>query len=454
VQHVRREPVRRLAVERAALVDPEAVLLVDDGDGQAVELHRLLDQRVRAHQQLQLAAGELAEEVGAAPARGRAREQRRLHELARHQRLERGEVLLGERLRRSHQRRLRAGLDRAQHRVDGDDGLAGADLAHQQPLHRPVARDVAVDGGHSRPLVARRRERQRVRQPALGQPARRLERRGPRRLAAQRAPAQERELEQQQLVEREPAATALLVAEVRGVERRGAVGQPLARAHARGKRLERLHGRPAPLAHEGEDLRRRQAVRRGVGGHVALALARDRVGGRRMELDAEPVARLELALQQQAGTGAVLAFQPRLVEEGRVHRAGLVADHRLDDRPHPALAHRATRDRPHLDDDRGRLARDQGHDRAPLLAVARQVLEQVPHRVEPQPLGRGGRLGRGDGQRGGQARRPRVARRAGGAQLVLAERAGAAEGGRHFGRVLNAACQWASERPSIDSRHS
>ena len=83
---------------------------------------------------------ELAEQVGAA-ARGRgAGQQRGLHELARHQLLQRREVLLGERLGRRHQRGLGAGLDRAQHRVERDDGLARADLAHQQPLHRALAR--------------------------------------------------------------------------------------------------------------------------------------------------------------------------------------------------------------------------------------------------------------------------------------------------------------------------
>ena len=73
VQHVRREALRRLAVERAALVDAEAVLLVDDGDRQPVELDRLLDQRVGADEQLQLAGGELAEQVGAAAARALTR---------------------------------------------------------------------------------------------------------------------------------------------------------------------------------------------------------------------------------------------------------------------------------------------------------------------------------------------------------------------------------------------
>ena len=106
--------------------------------------------------------------------RRRAREQRGLDQLARHQLLERREVLLGERLGRRHQRGLAAGLDRAQHRVQRDDGLAGADLAHQQPLHRPVVGDVFVDRGHRLALVAGRRERQRVLEPAGGQLGRRV----------------------------------------------------------------------------------------------------------------------------------------------------------------------------------------------------------------------------------------------------------------------------------------
>ena len=172
---------------------------------------------------------QLAEQVGAAARGRRAGQQRGLDELARHQLLQRREVLLGERLGRRHQRGLGAGLDRAQHRVERDDGLAGADLAHQQPLHRPVAGDVVVDRRHRRALVAGRRERQRVGQPARGQRARRVQGRGARGLAAARAAAEERDLQQQELVERQPPAAALLVAEVGGVERGPAVGQPQTR---------------------------------------------------------------------------------------------------------------------------------------------------------------------------------------------------------------------------------
>ena len=45
-------------------------------------------------------------------------------------------MLFGERLGGRHQRGLSAMLDGAQHRLQRDDGLAAADLAHQQPLHR------------------------------------------------------------------------------------------------------------------------------------------------------------------------------------------------------------------------------------------------------------------------------------------------------------------------------
>ncbi len=398
VQHVRGDAVRRLAVERAALVDAEAVLLVDHRHGQAVELDGLLDQRVGPDQQLQLAAGELAEQVGAAARRGRAGEQRGLHQLAGHQRLQRGEVLLGERLGRRHQRRLRAGLDRAQHGVDGHHGLAGADLAHEQALHRPVAHELVVDGGHRLALVGGRLERQRVLQPAGGQLAGRLERRRPRALAAAGPPSQERDLEQQQLVIGQPPAAALVVAEVRGVERGRPVRQPVAHAHARRQRLERLLRGAAPLADQSEDLGRRQALGGGVGRHVGVGRA-DRLARLRVALHAEAVAALVLAVEQQPRPGLVLALKPRLVEERDLHRAGLVGHDRLDQRLHAAPPHGAAGDRPHLDHHRRRLPRAQLDDRARLLAVARQVLEQVADRVEAEPLGRCGRLRRLDVER-------------------------------------------------------
>ena len=126
MQHVRHATLR----ERLALLDAEAVLLVDDGDGEVAQLDALLDERVRADD-------DVGADGGVALAlRRRARQQR-----ARDAELEAEvgdgeEVLLGERLGRRHQRALASVLDRAQQRVQRDDGLAGADVALQQPLHR------------------------------------------------------------------------------------------------------------------------------------------------------------------------------------------------------------------------------------------------------------------------------------------------------------------------------
>ena len=61
-------PPRALRVERRALAHAEAVLLVDDGEREALELDRVLDQRVRPDQQPQLARGAAARAPRAARA--------------------------------------------------------------------------------------------------------------------------------------------------------------------------------------------------------------------------------------------------------------------------------------------------------------------------------------------------------------------------------------------------
>ena len=325
VQHVRREAVRRLAVERAALVDAEAVLLVDDRDGEAVELDGGLDQRVRADEQL-------AARRWRACRAGRRGGRRRVEpvssaactQLARHQRLQRGEVLLGERLGRRHQRRLRAVLDRAQHRVERDDGLARADLAHQQPLHRPAGREVARRSRPSRaawsPVGVNGSDSASQRAVSVGGVRERL---GARRLAPPRAPAQQRELEQQQLLEGEPHAG-------RPPGRRsaprasaaGAVGPAPGGAQPRGQRLDDVGA-----ARRGARARaRRSASRRAPrspGRWRRRPPAPDLLVGLGVELDPEAVAALVLALQHQPRAGAVLALEPRLVEERRLHDPGL-----------------------------------------------------------------------------------------------------------------------------------
>ena len=226
---------RPLGIERCPLAHAEAVLLVDDDDRERGKAHGGLDQRVGADDQRELPAGELAEDVGPAPGRGGAGEQGAGHGLGSHQALQRGEVLLGERLGGRHQRRLAPVLDGAEHGVERDDGLARPHLAHEQALHRAVAGEVAVEHLYGRFLVGREREGER-RPPAGAERGRLVEHGSARARAPAGAAAQEYELQEQQLVEGESGTSRLgvraVAGEVHGRERRAALGQTLGRPHA------------------------------------------------------------------------------------------------------------------------------------------------------------------------------------------------------------------------------
>ena len=149
--------------------------------------------------------------------------------------VERAVVLLGQRLGGRHQRGLGAVLDRPQHRVQRHDGLARADLAHQEPLHRPVAGEVRVDLRQRALLVAGELEGQRP-APAVHHHAAGVERAGAARLAARAPPPGHRQLEQQKLLEGEPPPRSVLVLlavrEVGAGEGGRALRQRLAHAQA------------------------------------------------------------------------------------------------------------------------------------------------------------------------------------------------------------------------------
>ncbi len=122
--------------ERAPLRDAEAMLLVHDGDGEVVEVDLRLDQRVRADDDLGVSGRDHLPRGRVLLRPQRARQQADPDAERRAELVDGEEVLLGERLRRCHQRALASELDRAQQRVEGDDRLARADLPLQQPLHR------------------------------------------------------------------------------------------------------------------------------------------------------------------------------------------------------------------------------------------------------------------------------------------------------------------------------
>jgi hypothetical protein len=138
----------RLGAQRQALAHAEAVLFVDHCGTEAREIDRVLDQRMRADRDRRLAAGNgrlhgaLVAHLQAARQPGHADAQRfePAGQLA--------VMLFGEDFGRRHERRLIAGLDRAQAGERRDHGLAGADVALQQALHRERLREI---GGYLRP---------------------------------------------------------------------------------------------------------------------------------------------------------------------------------------------------------------------------------------------------------------------------------------------------------------
>ena len=147
-----------LLPQGGALLHAEAVLLVDHDDAEAVEGDALLDQRVGADGEVDRAVGEPAEDalaLGAGDAVGeQLHAQRPIGEQAvalrrdlevGQQRLDPGGVLLGEDLGRCHQRALVPTFHRRQQRRDGDDRLAGADVALQQAVHRVRRGEVGID---------------------------------------------------------------------------------------------------------------------------------------------------------------------------------------------------------------------------------------------------------------------------------------------------------------------
>ena len=247
----------RLAIQRGALAHAEAVLLVYDGEREAIELDRLLDQCVRANQQPQLAGAQALHHVGALARRSRAGEQTDRWTEARRilageqpvtdESLDRCEVLLGECLGGRHQRGLHAALRDAQHRVQRDHRLARADLSHQQALHRAPTREVAVDLVDRPLLTLGEFERERP-EPPLHEVTGRLDRLRLPHLVASAASHHERQLEQEQLLEGEaPAGDRDVLDRFRPVSRGQGVlprGQPGAGAQPRRQRLDRVALKP------------------------------------------------------------------------------------------------------------------------------------------------------------------------------------------------------------------
>ena len=102
-----------LAREREPLVHAEAMLLVDDGEREVAECDVVLEQRMGADQQIDLAEREALEDVAALAAALAAGEDRDADAGGFGERRDGVEMLAREDFGRRHQRRLPAGLDHA-----------------------------------------------------------------------------------------------------------------------------------------------------------------------------------------------------------------------------------------------------------------------------------------------------------------------------------------------------
>ena len=390
-----------LAAQSEPLLDPEAVLLVDDDEPEVRERHFRLEQGVRSHRDRGLAAGD----AGQGPAALATPEPARQPDHVDPERIEPSpearEVLLGEQLGGRHEGDLALAGHR-RHRGDGrDHRLAGAHVALHQPVHRTGPREVGADLAHHPALGGGQLEGQRVGEPAHQRIAA-VERRGLPAVDAAPRHAQ-REVVREQLLEREAPPCRMLVVERRvGLRARrrpvdraqgvGEAGETVARCHrfrqqvgGVGSALEPIEGLPGQPAEQrlAQPRCRRIDRRQAVGGRgLGVVVEQPVLGVRGLDAAGGGV---HLPVAGDAPSRAeLLALVLVEVEQPYSHRRGAVADGDHEGAAPP-------------ESDGGALdpaARERGvsgaqvSDRADAGAVLvsqREVEQQVEHRLDPEP---------------------------------------------------------------------
>ena len=234
---------RALVAQRQPLVHPEAVLLIDDGQAQIVEDHRLLHQRMRAHHHLRLARGHLGQHLRARLAGHLAGQPGD----ANAQRLqpcpEIGQVLFGQQLGGRGQGDLLAGFHGQHAGQRRDHGLAAAHIALHQAQHRRRARDVLADLFEDALLRTGQRERQGLDQ-RFHQRAPPLQRRRPVLLQGQPL-APQAQVVREQLFDRQPALRRMRPQRQRGhvrIARRTMHGQQRVAQRRQSEAFEQRRG--------------------------------------------------------------------------------------------------------------------------------------------------------------------------------------------------------------------
>ena len=133
----------------------EPLLLVDDQQAEIAELDVLRQQAVRADDDVDLAGGQIGERSFCSALRPEAADHLDAHRKAREALLQRLLVLKREHGRRREERDLLAVHDRLERGAHGHFGLAVADVAAEQPVHRRRRLHVALDVGDRRLLIRR-----------------------------------------------------------------------------------------------------------------------------------------------------------------------------------------------------------------------------------------------------------------------------------------------------------
>ncbi len=388
------------------------MLLVDHDQAEVLELHLVLDQGVGAdrdpgvpagHVEQRLPPGRHAHRPGEQRHPGaqvRAPEQSALGEVAHHLD-DRPVVLLGQHLGGREQHRLPTRVGHGQHGPQRHEGLPGADLALEQPVHGVVGRQVGGDLGGDLLLALGEGERQ----PGVEGVQQAVGARHPR-LGGQGgvggpAPG-EGDLEDEGLVPAEPVLGALAVGlaqrAVDQFERLGQRDQAVPVAEFGGQRLadvghvlgeRRLHAeRELPAGHLGAGrVDRDHSAGESGGGTVAVRVVEQLVvrGGQL----AGPVEHPDLAREQALGARSQLLLPPALVEEDQREPAAAVGDHHLQ----PVALAAAERDQGDLVDPGQHsdvlvdLQLVQTGELAPLDVAARIVVQQVPDRAQLETVG-------------------------------------------------------------------
>ena len=134
-----------LRPQSRALHDAEAVLLVDDAEGEGVEVYAGLDEGMRPDEDGELARGQGSVQTGALAAACAADEEAHLEAEGLEQLRQRGVVLTREDLGRRHQAGLVAIVHRQQHGEEGHQRLAATHIALHEAVHLPPRDDVGLD---------------------------------------------------------------------------------------------------------------------------------------------------------------------------------------------------------------------------------------------------------------------------------------------------------------------